>query len=121
MGCRAYRAEGMISYAAFRAGVQDAIDHVRAEHADADVLIVSSGGPISTAVGLVLGYDAGDHHRSQHAHAQQCSDRIRSHTEAARAHHHNAATSRSARVPVVDHSRMSAGRAATSADMYRCG
>jgi broad specificity phosphatase PhoE len=47
--------EGMISYAAFRAGVQDAIDHVRAEHADADVLIVSSGGPISTAVGLVLG------------------------------------------------------------------
>ena len=47
--------EGMISYAAFRAGVQDAIDHVRAEHADVDVLIVSSGGPISTAVGLVLG------------------------------------------------------------------
>ncbi len=47
--------EGMIDYAAFRAGVQAALDHVRAEHTDGDVLIVSSGGPISTAVGLVLG------------------------------------------------------------------
>lgn len=47
--------EGMTSYAEFRDGVRDALDHVRTGHANADVLIVSSGGPISTAVGLVLG------------------------------------------------------------------
>lgn len=47
--------EGMSSYDVFRSGVQHALDLVRAEYADADVLLVSSGGPISTAVGLVLG------------------------------------------------------------------
>lgn len=46
---------GMPSYAAFRAGVQAALDEVRSRYADANVLLVSSGGPISTAVGLVLG------------------------------------------------------------------
>ncbi|MBL8311848.1 MAG: histidine phosphatase family protein [Burkholderiales bacterium] len=46
---------GMMAYTAFRAGVARVLDRVRAEHADDDVLIVSSGGPISTAIGLVLG------------------------------------------------------------------
>ena len=44
---------GMPSYADFVAGIQGALDHVR-QHHEGDVLIVSSGGPISTAVGLVL-------------------------------------------------------------------
>jgi len=48
---------GMPSYAEFVAGVVGALDHVRREH-DGDVLIVSSGGPISTAVGQVLGTSA---------------------------------------------------------------
>ena len=45
---------GMPSYAAYVAGVSDALDRARAT-ADGDVLMVSSGGPISTAVGRVLG------------------------------------------------------------------
>ena len=44
----------MPSYAEFVAGVTGALDHVRQQH-EGDVLIVSSGGPISTAVGQVLG------------------------------------------------------------------
>ena len=46
--------EGMPSFAEFSAGVASALAYVREQHADADVLIVSSGGPISTAVGQVL-------------------------------------------------------------------
>ncbi len=46
---------GMPSYADFLAGVTGALDHVRAQHHGARVLVVSSGGPISTAVGHVLG------------------------------------------------------------------
>jgi broad specificity phosphatase PhoE len=46
--------EGMPSYAEFVAGVDGALDHVRGSHTG-DVLLVSSGGPISTAVGRVLG------------------------------------------------------------------
>ncbi len=45
---------GMPSWPAFVAGVAGALDHVR-EHHTGDVLIVSSGGPIATAVGHVLG------------------------------------------------------------------
>lgn len=45
---------GMPSYADFQAGVGDALERVRRNH-DGNVLIVSSGGPISTAVGHVLG------------------------------------------------------------------
>ena len=45
---------GMPSYREFAAGVAAALDHVRSQHEGA-VLIVSSGGPISTAVGQVLG------------------------------------------------------------------
>jgi broad specificity phosphatase PhoE len=47
--------QGMPSYAEFSAGVAGALDHVRANHYGQHVLVVTSGGPISTAVGLVLG------------------------------------------------------------------
>lgn len=46
---------GMPSYVDFLAGVTTALDHVRLNHFGARVLMVSSGGPISTAVGHVLG------------------------------------------------------------------
>ncbi|MFC5522896.1 histidine phosphatase family protein [Polaromonas jejuensis] len=45
---------GMPSYQDFVKGVSSALDHVRSRHSG-NVLIVSSGGPISTAVGQVLG------------------------------------------------------------------
>ena len=48
---------GMPSYALFRQGVVDALQHAQSHH-DCDVLLVSSGGPISTAVGHVLGTSA---------------------------------------------------------------
>ena len=44
---------GMPSYVDFRAGVVGALDHVR-EHYEGNVLIVSSGGPIATAVAHIL-------------------------------------------------------------------
>ena len=44
---------GMPSYVDFRAGVVAALDHVR-EHYNGNVLIVSSGGPIATAVAHIL-------------------------------------------------------------------
>lgn len=46
---------GMPSYEQFVDGVASALDHVRASHHGGNVLIVSSGGPIATAVGQVLG------------------------------------------------------------------
>ena len=46
--------EGMPAYADFAAGVAAVLDRVRSAH-DGDVLVVSSGGPISTAVGQALG------------------------------------------------------------------
>ncbi len=46
--------KGMPSYDDFLAGVTGALDHVRKNH-EGHVLIVSSGGPIATAVGHVLG------------------------------------------------------------------
>ena len=45
---------GMPSYDEFVAGVNEALNHVRMQHKGA-VLLVSSGGPIATAVGQVLG------------------------------------------------------------------
>ena len=45
---------GMPTYAAFLQGVTSALDHVRA-NCTGNVLMVSSGGPIATAVGHVLG------------------------------------------------------------------
>ena len=46
--------QGMPDYREFRQGVTRALDHVR-QHCEGDVLIVSSGGPIATAIGHVLG------------------------------------------------------------------
>jgi broad specificity phosphatase PhoE len=48
------RPAGMPSYREFVAGVVEVLDQVRRDHAG-DVLLVSSGGPIATAVGQVLG------------------------------------------------------------------
>jgi broad specificity phosphatase PhoE len=45
--------EGMPSWEVFLQGVTGALDHVRTRH-EGDVLLVSSGGPISTAVAHVL-------------------------------------------------------------------
>jgi broad specificity phosphatase PhoE len=45
---------GMPTYPDFLAGVTSALDHVRKNH-EGNVLIVSSGGPISTAIGHILG------------------------------------------------------------------
>ena len=45
---------GMPTYVNFVHGVTSALDHVRSNFGG-DVLIVSSGGPISTAVGHILG------------------------------------------------------------------
>jgi len=46
--------QGMPSYSEFVTGITDVLDHVRKSHTG-NVLLVSSGGPISTAVGHVLG------------------------------------------------------------------
>jgi broad specificity phosphatase PhoE len=48
---------GMPSHADFVAGIVAVLDRVRADH-DGDVLLVSSGGPISNAVARVLGVTA---------------------------------------------------------------
>jgi broad specificity phosphatase PhoE len=49
---------GLPAHADWVAATVAALDHVRAQHAGGDVLIVSSGGPISHAVGHVLGLAA---------------------------------------------------------------
>ena len=46
--------KGMPTYREFQQGVVSALDHVR-KHCEGNVLLVSSGGPIATAVGHVLG------------------------------------------------------------------
>ena len=46
--------QGMPSYPEFVAGVSSALDHVRTQ-CTGNVLIVTSGGPISTAIGHLLG------------------------------------------------------------------
>jgi broad specificity phosphatase PhoE len=48
---------GMPGYADFVGGIEQALDHVR-QQCTGNALIVSSGGPISTAVGRVLGTPA---------------------------------------------------------------
>jgi broad specificity phosphatase PhoE len=47
--------EGMLRYSSFVAGIDATLAHVRERHANGTALIVSSGGPISMAVGHVLG------------------------------------------------------------------
>ena len=49
---------GMPAHADFVAGVVRALDLVRERHAGGTVLVVSSGGPIATAIGHVLGLNA---------------------------------------------------------------
>jgi broad specificity phosphatase PhoE len=46
--------QGMPSYREFQHGVISALDHIR-QNFEGNVLIVSSGGPIATAIGHVLG------------------------------------------------------------------
>lgn len=46
--------QGMPSYPEFAKGVTSALDHIRQQH-EGHVLLVSSGGPIATAVAHVLG------------------------------------------------------------------
>ena len=46
---------GMPSYEDFVQGITQALDHVRTHHQGQKVVIVSSGGPISTIVGQILG------------------------------------------------------------------
>ena len=46
---------GMPGWQDFSAGVREVLDTIRRQHAGAQVLLVSSGGPISTAVAQVLG------------------------------------------------------------------
>jgi broad specificity phosphatase PhoE len=45
---------GMAAYADFVQGIGQALDHVRSQHSG-NVLLVSSGGPIATAVAQILG------------------------------------------------------------------
>lgn len=45
---------GMPSYPEFQLGVTSALDHIR-KNCEGNVLVVSSGGPIATAIGHVLG------------------------------------------------------------------
>ena len=45
---------GMPRYTEFAAGVASALEHIRSHH-QGNVLLVSSGGPIATAVGQVMG------------------------------------------------------------------
>jgi broad specificity phosphatase PhoE len=49
--------KGMPAYRDFVAGVTSALDHVK-RHCSGNVLLVSSGGPIATAVGHILGTPA---------------------------------------------------------------
>ncbi|MEO8121929.1 MAG: histidine phosphatase family protein [Rhodoferax sp.] len=46
--------QGMPSYREFQLGVISALDHIR-QNCEGNVLLVSSGGPIATAIGHVLG------------------------------------------------------------------
>ena len=46
---------GMPDWNGFSDAVHQILEEIRHQHADQNVLLISSGGPISTAVGLVLG------------------------------------------------------------------
>ena len=47
--------EGMPDWNGFSGGVRQVLEEIRHQHSGQNVLLVSSGGPISTAVGQVLG------------------------------------------------------------------
>ena len=46
--------EGMPSWEDFSEGIRQTLEHIRRQYHGGNVLIVSSGGPISTAASLVL-------------------------------------------------------------------
>lgn len=50
--------EGMPTWEVFSADIRQALEHMRRQHHEGNVLVVSSGGPISTAASLVLGAPA---------------------------------------------------------------
>ncbi len=50
--------EGMPAWQVFADGIRHALEEMRRQHHDGNVLVVSSGGPISTAVSVVLGTSA---------------------------------------------------------------
>jgi broad specificity phosphatase PhoE len=50
--------QGMPTHADFVAGIVAALNEVRARHAEGNTLVVSSGGPISNALGHLLGLGA---------------------------------------------------------------
>ena len=98
---------GMPSHAEFRAGVTQALALARA-HAQGEVLMVSSGGPISVAVGLVLGLTAEAVGGPEPAHPQQRGHRIPCHTQAACAAQLQClATPGQRRAHILDHVRLS--------------
>jgi broad specificity phosphatase PhoE len=74
---RRHQPAGHAELGGFRAlGVRSALDHVRQTTLTSNVLLVSSGGPISTAVGEVLGTAPEVTIAAEHAHPQQRGDRI---------------------------------------------
>ena len=50
--------EGMPSWEAFSGDIRQALEQIRRQHHEGNVLVVSSGGPISTAASLILGAPA---------------------------------------------------------------
>ena len=53
--CGTISPEGMPDWEGFSGGVHQVLEEIRHAHSDQSILLVSSGGPISTAVGQVLG------------------------------------------------------------------
>lgn len=47
--------EGMPSWSDFAGDIRNVMDNIRQQHAQGNVLLISSGGPISTAIAQVLG------------------------------------------------------------------
>ena len=107
---------GMPSYIDFLAGVTTALDHVRDKHHGARVLVVSSGGPISTAVGHVLGTAAETTIELNLRHSQHLGHRIRVHAQAPHAGDlQHAAAPRRAGLRRLGHLRLRGRRSANSA------
>lgn len=50
--------EGMPTWEAFSGEIRQTLEHIRKQHHSGNVLVVSSGGPISTATSLILGAPA---------------------------------------------------------------
>ena len=50
--------EGMPTWEEFSGNIRQTLEHIRRQHHEGNVLVVSSGGPISTAASLILGAQA---------------------------------------------------------------